>query len=177
MEGFSVNRLVSGVLSAALIASGIIFGSGGPAFAASCSGGGCVGHDPYLYGCAVTSTTSATYTSGAAQATIVNKYSFGCNANWAEASLNAAARSAGWQIQESVWDYNAAQTGTLAEACFPSNFNNSGQSWETCNGLYYNGSTGWPAWTDMVNGSYFTKAPMSVFNASGTFLGQVWANQ
>jgi hypothetical protein len=92
-------------------------------------------------------------------------------------TLNSAARSAGWQVQGSVWELNSARTGAIAESCFPSNDNNSGKAFETCNGGYYAGATGWPAWTDMVDGTNYTEGPMSVFDSSGTFLQQIWANQ
>ncbi|MFJ5520921.1 DUF2690 domain-containing protein [Streptomyces griseoluteus] len=157
-----------------------LFTSANPASATvtSCNGSSCVGHDPRTFGCPVTSTTTATYNSGAATVTLYNRYSSTCNSNWAEAVENPAAQQAGWGVDLSIFAMTSNQpnASALQKSCFPGP-SNTGSSWEECNGAEYYGTSGWPAWTDMVDGHYYTWALLSVWDASHHFLKQIQANQ
>lgn len=157
--------------------------AGTPAHAASCSGENCVGIDPNAAGCSTTSTTSAIFQVGSAIATIENHYSQACNTNWAVAYENSAAQSAGYRLAISIdtsWHINAngdPNYGRYQETCYPNptgilvntNLTTHFDQYENCSGSY-GGATGWPTWTDMINGQYWTFATMNVYNSSGTLV-------
>ncbi len=146
---------------AAIITVAAAIGVAAPAALASgCSGSACVGHDPVTYGCSATSTKSATaFLNGVAVATVWNRYSLGCNANWARAQLTQAGINQHLTIQVKVWI-----TATYQTMCFPGP-SNTGSWQEICDPLPgYGGSA--IVYTDMVDGSYKTYAGVDVYAGS-----------
>jgi hypothetical protein len=131
-----------------------------PAAASTCSGSTCVGRDPVTYGCAATSTKTATAFIGSdAVATVWNRYSLGCNANWARGQLTALGVSRHYTIQVRVWVNAPYQS-----MCFPGP-SNTGSSQENCYPLPgYGGSS--MVYTDMVDGSYKTYAAVNVYDGN-----------
>ena len=167
-------RVIVGIALLATVAGSIV-ASSAPAYAASCSGAGCMGMDPYNAGCSATSTRSTTYQSGSAVATLVNEYSYSCNANWSVAYENSAAETAGWQLYTYISTYwtktvNHVTLSYSEFTCTPNNGKGVNSYWsgneyiqdETCTGPY-GGKYGWPIWTDMVNGQYLTTATMAIY--------------
>src|ERR1700704_5948145 len=84
-----------------------------PAYASSCYGYSCHGRDPVAAGCPVSSTT-VTY---GAYATVWNRYSYVCKANWARAQLTPAAISAGYQWSVGITTIDSL--GYSERACEP----------------------------------------------------------
>jgi hypothetical protein len=138
------------------------------AVAAGCYATNCAGHDPTTHGCSATSTTT---TSGAL-ATVWNRYSAGCDANWARGQLTSAALNAGDTMQ--VMIFTVDRDHNTERMCWPSPDNDQGYSDEFCNG-YYGGSS--IAYTDMVDGTNVTQAYVMVFNSSGDVLADYEADQ
>jgi hypothetical protein len=151
-------------LAAMLLVSGTLIGiSAAPASAAGCYAGTCQGHDPSAYGCSTDSITGPVYVySGSTRlATLYNRYSIGCKANWATAQLTSAAISAGDRIYVSI----KTTVGTLEFMCYPGP-SNTGNRLEDCSGFPDNGYNGpYQAYTDMVDGTYWTVAVVCVYNA------------
>jgi Protein of unknown function (DUF2690) len=140
--------------------------------ASPCSGYSCHGHDPVAWGCDKYQLTS-TETDGAL-ATVVNWYSTGCNANWAQAWLSPAAIAAGDKMTA---DIEAIDTqGNEEIMCYPGP-GDTGNLMELCyDGGYYSGSA--PAYTDMVDGTNLTYAAVYVWDSSGNnLLAEYKANQ
>ncbi|ETK37800.1 RIP homotypic interaction motif-containing protein [Microbispora sp. ATCC PTA-5024] len=48
--------------------------------------------------------------------------------------------------------------------------------WRECSGSY-GGATGWPMWTDMVDGRPVTHGTLTVYNSSGVQIGSTTADQ
>jgi hypothetical protein len=177
-----------GITVAAAVAGSIAVSV--PAHAASCSGENCVGVDPFAAGCSTTSTTSAIFQNGSAIATIENHYSHGCNTNWAVAYENSAAQNAGYRLAITIdtsWHINFNGNPNYAryqETCYPNptgilvntNLTSHFDQYENCSGSY-GGAGGWPMWTDMINGQYWTFATMYVYNSSGTLVSSPGVGQ
>jgi hypothetical protein len=143
--------------------------SASPAAAATCSGISCAGHDPVNAGCAV----SSTKTTVGGLATVWNRYSSGCNANWARAQLTTAAFNAGDSLiiivtttdslsqSESMCYPGPSDTGALHEYCYLNQ--------------YYSGSGA--AYTDMVDGTHVTQAFAYVYDSGFNLLASYEADQ
>jgi hypothetical protein len=117
-----------------------------------CSGPTCFKLDPFQEGCGTaTSYNALSYTtaplyqnfnSGPTIGYIYNYYSTWCNANWAEAWLYTSGGitiSIDTDFGEPNYEFQ----------CYPGNNN--------CPGFYY-GQTGYPTWTNMVNGTDYAYA-------------------
>jgi hypothetical protein len=125
----------------------------------SCYGYSCHGFDPVAKSCPVSSTT-VTY---GTLATVWNRYSYACKANWARAQLTLTAIAAGYQ-----WSVQIATTdsrGYSELACQPTTDNNLGYLDERCvgpmNPTWVNYESTW--YTDMVDGTNVTTAYVYVF--------------
>ncbi len=139
-----------------------------PAYAASCYATNCAGHDPTTHGCTVSSTT----TTNGALATLWNRYSYVCDANWARAQLTTAALNAGYSMEISIDTIDRAHNSE--SMCWPSPDNDQGFSDEFCTGSYGGSSI---AYTDMVDGTDATQAYVIVLNSSGDFVAEYEADQ
>jgi hypothetical protein len=159
-------RRALSVLATLLFAMLGVAVSGTNAYASTCSGYGCHGRDPYGAGCPISSTKMAT----SSLVTVWNRYSIGCNANWAEAQLTAAAVNA----HDTMWVYISTtdNRGNYEFMCYPGP-SNTGALVEGCTNPRYGGSL--LAWTDMVDGTNLTTACADIYNASGTYLTTVCA--
>jgi hypothetical protein len=82
-----------------------------------------------------------------------NVYSVGCNANWTTADSLASRATGVWLLGHAV-----DSTGKPYEVCFPG-----GDGYYGCGGPGdYTGGSGWPVWTDMVEGTYTYTACLNV---------------
>jgi hypothetical protein len=161
----------------ALMAGAFVLMSAGSAYAASCTGRGCATQDPNASGCTAASSITKTYQSGSAVATFVNEYSKVCNANWVLAYENAAAQNAGWglYIKVSTTDSIGGQEYMCMPQTGPVIFEGKNIS-ESCGG-WYSGATGWPTWTDMVDGTNKSYGKMWIYSRSGAQIGTVENDQ
>ncbi|WP_201369596.1 DUF2690 domain-containing protein [Ktedonobacter robiniae] len=111
---------------------------------APCTNSGCYGLDPYKTACGKASSYNTIYTVSAPvpanytlyKATIYNKYSTWCRANWAEIVVTSS-------------DYSFASISISASGerkCFPTG----------CTSVYL--GSYYPAWTDMVDSALTTSA-------------------
>lgn len=91
-----------------------------------------------------------------------NVYSYECNANWAEGRLDTVGADApqGHNIVISIWTKDVS--GALHSSCFPTHDNGA-----TCDTNGYNGATGWPAFSDMVDGRMPTQAGVQAVGPDG----------
>lgn len=160
-----IGILIATVISiAGLSATGVT-----PANAATCYATSCAGHDPTTHGCSATSTTSYS----GSLATVWNRYSAGCDANWGRAQLTAAALAAGDTMYVEIYTY---EPGNYEESmCWPTDSNDQGIDYEFCNGNPYGGSS--IVYTDMVDGTYETYADVSVFDSSYNLIAEYEADQ
>lgn len=167
-------RALAATAAAILLSLGLMVVNAPSARAASaCYATSCAGYDPISYGCAVTSTT----THVGALATVWNRYSYGCRANWARAQLTTAAVNAGYKMWVEV------QAPITAEGeeymCWPNypSQNNQGFSFEFCNPALgpYGGSS--IVYTDMVDGTNTTYATVTVFDTAYNVVAEYHANQ
>jgi hypothetical protein len=162
-------------LVAALLAAGglMIAAPAAPASASlTCKGLSCHGHDPNVYGCVVSSQKFAYYYSGSTfMATLTNKYSIKCNANWSQAQLSPYAKSLGWNYLVGISTTDSA--GGFESMCWnnePGSPNNTGNPVEGCplgNGPPFPDNISVPAWTDMVDGTNVTISVMEIYDAYG----------
>jgi hypothetical protein len=166
--GRAVMLLAATATLAMMTAGGGVAPLANAATAAACHAANCAGHDPTVYGCSATSTT----TSSGALATVWNRYSAGCDANWGRAQLTTAALNAGDQMEITIDTVDSDHNGETM--CWPSPGNNEGFDTEFCNG-YYAGSS--IAYTDMVDGTNLTQTYVIVVNSSGNFLAEYKADQ
>jgi hypothetical protein len=138
-----------------------------------CHANGCGGYDPVVMGCSVTSTTSQV----GALATVWNRYSFGCDSNWARAQLTAAAVAAGDTMWVSIDTFDS--TNNEESICWPNypSQNNTGDTDEFCNDTTgpYGGSS--VVYTDMVDGTDATNASVAVFDAQFDLLAVYTVDQ
>lgn len=135
--------------------------SAGPAAAASCSGYSCHGFDPNTKGCAV----SAWKESGGSEANVMNRYSAGCNANWARGALTQQGYNDGDTMIIVVTTTDSR--GNLESMCYPG-LSNTGALHEYCYNYNYRG-TGW-AYTDMVDGTNTATATVYVYDFNGALI-------
>jgi hypothetical protein len=150
-----------------------VIGTAASASAASCSGYSCHGHDPNVYGCSVSSTASAPANfNGTQVATVYNRYSQNCNANWGRGQLTQAGLNAHDSIIVDV--FTTDSHGTHEYMCYPGP-NNTGALTENCSGATYGGSAA--IFSDMVDGTNTATADVYVYNSSGTFITSASASQ
>ena len=114
--------------------------------------------------------------SGHLLATGQNVYSTGCNANWTEGTLTSYAMSLGYTLLVETETVDSHANPQYEECTsFP------GEDWETTNWNWpsihcwnapwgYGGSTGWPAYTDMVDGTHNTNSLMEVCDSHGNLI-------
>ncbi|WP_157436511.1 hypothetical protein [Actinospica robiniae] len=152
----------------------VTFGAPSASAAAGCSTRGCASYDPYAESCTAASSITKTYTSGAAVATVVNEYSSVCKANWVFAYENTSAQNAGWTLSLSISTTDSS--GASESMCGPSPIletdPGSANIIEVCRGTY-GGATGWPMWTDMVDGTNKSYATLKVFSSAGKTIASV----
>ena len=138
-----------------------------PAHAVSCFGFSCAGHDPVVYNCSVTSTTTATAFSGStAMATLWNRFSSNCKSNWGRAQLTPAALNLGYKAYVTISTQHDSHN-FFESMCFPGP-DNTGALTEGCIGYATGGFGGSSVfWSDMVDGTNLATAVVEVFDASG----------
>ncbi len=128
-----------------------------------CYGVSCDNQDPAAMGCNKSRMTFAPFSvidaSGDVLATGQNVYSVGCNANWTEGTLAGAGRNI--IILASTTD---SQSHAISN-CFPHDLG--GVPGYNCTLAGYNGATGWPAFSDMVDGTNLTKSVIQVTGPDG----------
>ena len=168
-------RLAIYASTVALMAGLAVVGAAGSASAATCFGYSCHGHDPEIYGCSATTTETVPVTAnGVRIATLWNRYSSGCKANWARAQLTTA----GINAHDTFWidAYTTDSQGHKEFMCYPGP-DNSGLLIETpdCNVPPYGGSE--ILYTDMVDGTNLATADIWVFDSSGYPLVHASASQ
>jgi hypothetical protein len=169
------HRLARLTVAIALLAAGGTASmlSATAASAASCSGFSCHGYDPVAEGCSTTSTTTAYASSGGVTyATLWNRYSAGCKANWSRAELTSAAISAGYTML--VLADTSDSRGNYEDMCWPGPNNNVGALNESC-GNPYGGSS--IAYTDMVDGTNTADAYVYIYNSSGNLVTYAVSSQ
>lgn len=159
------SKMISGLLIAfALLLGPVGVGLAGaaPAQAASCYAYSCHGLDPVSAGCPV----SSTVTTYGALATVWNRYSYVCKANWVRAQLTPAAIAAGyqWMIEINTRD----SRGYTERMCEPAIDSNARNLDETCRGpINYSWSGYGSVWySDMVDGTNRTTATVNVLQPS-----------
>ncbi|GCE23480.1 hypothetical protein [Dictyobacter kobayashii] len=120
-----------------------------------CGGESCNGLDPTQLKCNLAGITTKTLTvtdyEGYVIGTVANVHSSSCNANWTEATITST-RATGVAIMDIT--KNAQQQTEYT--CFPGTDYSVNQNVNcpssTSNAAYYNGSTGWPAVSNMLAG-------------------------
>ncbi len=175
-------RLVArlGMAVAVLVATTatVLGATAGPAAAAGCWGLGCHGYDVNYMGCAVSSVVGPHAAKdpkdGVVVAYVENRYSYGCNANWARGWLTQAGIDRGYRIQVVVTTYDSQVPSVYEQMCVPNAANNTGTTEEDCSGTF-GGSTA-VLFTDMVDGHNKTYAYVHVWSGS-TFVVQGEADQ
>lgn len=168
-------RLAALASSLALAAGFVVFGASGTALA-SCSGWGCDGLDPVAQGCSVASTvTSPASYNGTALATLQNRYSSGCNSNWARAELTTAGLNAHDSFVIDIFTTDSRFDNEYM--CYPvvSSENGKGYIQETCSGATISSGGFW--YSDMVDGTNNTTAHVDVYDRNGNFLTEAYASQ
>lgn len=154
-----------------------------PASAASCYGLNCHGHDPYLYGCTISSQKFDYYYSGRTlMATVTNDYSYACDANWAQMQLSSDAVSLGWNFMVEIEGYDTENPPFYETMCYdgPGSLSNTGERFEACpiqNNAPFKDSWTKPTWTDMMDGHLLTHADVNLYDAYGNLIVQLAANQ
>ena len=152
----------------AFVSALVFFGSfvcrAEPALAVTCYGYSCHGHDPIKYGCPV----SSTVTTYGKFATVWNRYSKVCNANWARAQLTPAGIAAGYQFLLEAWTTDSKNN--YEHMCEPWQ-NDSGSMNEPCTDLINIGfapeyTSVW--YTDMLDGTHTTTASVVVYASTDT---------
>lgn len=165
-------KLATAVMCALPLCGAVIAVGAPSASAATCKGDTCAGHDPNVYGCGRSSSTSANAASGGhTLATLVNWYSSGCNSNWSQGTLTSYAVS---QHDTEIITIDTSDSDGYEFMCYPGP-DNTGSDTEDCYGYGYGGSA--TAWTDMVNGTDVTYSVIYVYNSSGTEIAQASTSQ
>lgn len=136
---------------------------------AACSGSTCTGFDPIAQGCTATSTMS----NSDSLVKLDNRYSLGCNANWARAELTQLAYNNGDKFIVMIW--TVFPDGSSENMCYPGGPSNMGQTLEPCSGATLHAQGWWH--TDMVNGTYKTYAVVTVYDSHGNSIDQLHADQ
>jgi hypothetical protein len=131
--------------------------------ASTCYGFSCHGHDPIAYGCPV----SSTVTTYGVLATVWNRYSAVCKANWVRAQLTPAAIAAGdqWMIEISTID----SKGYSEDMCEWTSQDNLGYIDEQCSSLLSPADSGYAStwYSDMVDGTNITTASVIIYQPTG----------
>jgi hypothetical protein len=167
--------------AAALLISGGLAAPPASASTPGCSGISCAGKDPSAMHC----NTSMTFVKFSVYsldqknllATGQNVYSIPCKANWAEAlSLTSYSISHGYGVYVSALTLKDSN-GQQEWMCFPGQdiINGNGCNFTAIGG--YTGSSGWPAYTDMVDGTNLAYAEVFVVDSSGNIIGGGTASQ
>jgi hypothetical protein len=139
-------------------AAGLSLGSVPAAQASTCYAFSCHGRDPIAYGCPV----SSTVTTYGALATVWNRYSAVCKANWVRAQLTPAAIAAGYQWMMEIWTTDSKGYGE--DMCEWTGQNNLGYLDEQCTMLSPADAGYTSTWySDMVDGTNSTTASVIVF--------------
>ena len=172
-------------LARLIVAAAILVGAAGvmPVFAtasaqaAGCSGYSCHGRDPIAEGCSATSTVAANASAGGVTyATLWNRYSAGCNANWGRAQLTSAALNAGDTMY--ILASTSDSRGSFEDMCWPATDNSAGDLVESCTNYPNSGYGGSSiAYCDMVDGTNATFAYVFVYNRSGQEVASAIAEQ
>jgi hypothetical protein len=144
------------------------------ASAAPCWGASCRGLDPATTGCNQYDSSQVTSPPGQL-ATVVNWYSTGCNANWAQAWLSPAALAAGDLIAVLISTTDSQNPPQLEYECYPGTGSNTGKNEGCIAGVRYGGSAA--AYTDMVDGTHTTYAGVLVLDSALNTLAYYPANQ
>jgi len=146
--------------------------------AAACSGPSCWGQDPSAWatncvGYALSFKQLSITAFGNLLATGDNVYSYGCNANWTQGTLTPYAISQGYtlSVQTQTADSQNPQYGECTS--FPGG--DLEYLYSNVKALLpcvdappgYDGATGWPAYTDMVDGTNTTLSVMKVYDPQG----------
>jgi hypothetical protein len=113
----------------------------------TCSGASCYGQDPVTFHCLDSYTISPDNKPESYGGIIVGSfsvvYSYTCNAYWAQATLDAFAINQGFRVAIGIATIDSLGNSELT--CYPVNCNlHTGG---------YGGETGWPAYSNMVDGS------------------------
>nr|MBA2678768.1 hypothetical protein [Ktedonobacteraceae bacterium] len=92
-----------------------------------------------------------------------NVYSYACNANWAEGRLDTVGADVpqGHNLVVSIWTRDSS--GAIHSSCFPATRGDA-----ICDTNGYNGATGWPAFSNMVDGSLPAQAGVQAVSPDGT---------
>ncbi len=129
-----------------------------------CKSAGCYGKDPVATNCNQSALTLAAIppvkdNNNNTLATGNNVYSVGCNANWSEGTLTSFAIQHGYSLRV------VARTPVTPDeyTCFP------GPATGSCANYGYTGASGWPAYSNMVDGTHVITACISVIPAGSAF--------
>ncbi len=172
-----IRKILVSLATALLLSGGIVGVAAVPASAATCFGYSCHGRDPVAYNCSTVSLAGPAYMKSGSTvlATLWNRYSTPCRANWASAYLSPAAISAHYKEYVSV-DTTDSQ-GHFEFVCWPGP-NSTGALIEDCSNFSTGGYGGsGEAWSDMVDGTNTTLAAVCVYNSAGNQIGCAYANQ
>lgn len=101
-----------------------------------------------------------------------NRYSWGCNANWARAELTQLAYNNGDKFIVTIW--TVLPDGSSENMCYPGP-SNTGQILEACSGAKLHAEGFW--YTDMVVGTYKTYAVVTVYDSHDNSIDQREADQ
>src|ERR1022692_3386242 len=169
-------RRLSALAGAGLLAAGLaVLGPAGSASAGAsniCYGYTCHGHDPVIFGCPASSTVTVPVKyNGTQVATLYNRYSSYCNANWGRAQLSTAGYAAhdSFLVEVDTTD----SLGHYEFMCYPGPAN-TGHLTEPCTGTYAGNLA---AYCDMVDGTHSTTAAVQVFDSTGRLLTTAFASQ
>lgn len=135
---------------------------------ASCSGLFCAGFDPISQACSATSTQS----SSDSLVVLQNRYSQGCNANWARVELTQLGYNNGYRFNEWIMTTDSLGDESM---CYPGYNSNKGYLVENCTGATVHATGFWH--TDMVDGTNRTLAFVDVFDSNNNFIEQLEADQ
>jgi len=116
----------------------------------TCYGASCYGKDPFTFGCLDSYTLSPDntpeYYNGNLVGYFSSVYSYTCNANWNQATLTPDAISKGFRVRTGIATYDSQTPSQFESICYPTD----------CNTFGYGGETGWPTYSNMVDGTNTT---------------------
>ncbi len=143
------------------------------------------GLDPSATKCSAYYTTSVPMSitvSGHLLATGRNVYSTGCNANWTEGTLTSYAISLGYKLAAETIAKDSYNPQNEECTSFPGNdseaiYKYQGALLDCWYTSGYGGSTGWPAYTNMVDGTNITMSFMAVYDSHQNFVASTDAYQ
>src|SRR5215472_122918 len=115
----------------------------------SCYGASCYGQDPVTFGCldsyVISPDNKPEYYGGIIVGSFSTVYSYTCNAYWNQATLDAFAINQGFRVRTGISTIDSlgnSETTCYPVDCYPVSSDNS-----------YGGETGWPTYSNMVDGS------------------------